>query len=42
MQSLAIEVRNLKKSYGKIHILKDIHLTVEKGKIFACCYSCWL
>ncbi len=34
-KKLAIEVKNLKKSYGKIPVLKDINLTVEPGTIFA-------
>lgn len=28
-----IEIRNLNKYYGEKHILKDINLTIEKGKI---------
>ena len=31
----AIEVRQLKKSYKKVHVLKDVSLTVERGSVFA-------
>lgn len=31
----AITVRNLKKSYKKVHVLRDVSFTVERGSIFA-------
>ncbi|MBC8014161.1 MAG: ATP-binding cassette domain-containing protein [Sporomusaceae bacterium] len=31
----AIEIRNLRKSYGRKEVLKDVNLIVEKGSVFA-------
>lgn len=28
-----IEIRNVEKSYGNLHVLKDIHLTIENSKV---------
>ncbi len=33
--SVAIEVKNLKKSYKKVEVLRDVNFQVEKGTIFA-------
>lgn len=29
-----IEIQNLKKSFGKLNVLKDINLTINDGEIF--------
>ena len=30
-----IKIRNLSKSYGKLHVLKNINLDVQKGEVLA-------
>jgi ABC-2 type transport system ATP-binding protein len=35
MQSHAIQVQGLQKSYKQLHVLKDVNFLVEKGSIFA-------
>ncbi len=35
MQNQAIQVKNLQKSYEKLHVLKGVDFEVEKGSIFA-------
>jgi ABC-2 type transport system ATP-binding protein len=35
MQSHAIQVQGLQKSYKQLHVLKDVNFKVEKGSIFA-------
>lgn len=35
MQALAVEVKDLRKSYGKVEVLKGINLQVERGKLLA-------
>lgn len=36
-----IEVKNLQKSYGDVHAVKDISFYVEEGKLFAFFWSQW-
>lgn len=35
MQNCIIKVKNLKKTFGKVEVLKGVDFTVEQGKIFA-------
>ncbi len=35
MQNIAIQVKDVQKSYKKLNVLKGVHFTVERGSIFA-------
>jgi ABC-2 type transport system ATP-binding protein len=35
MKDIAIQVKELQKSYKKLHVLKGVDFEVEKGSIFA-------
>ena len=35
MQNIAIQVKDLQKSYNKLNVLQGVHFTVEQGSIFA-------